>query len=336
MKLIELHILQSFPVSCLNRDDLNSPKTAIFGGVNRARVSSQSWKRAIRLKAREMLPECFGGVRTKNIKGEIEKSLESQGIDINDKKIQKRVEEVNKELSKDTLIFLSRNEINMLADLVKDGEQEIKSAIKTALKNGVSDSADIALFGRMVATNTNFNVEAASMFSHAISTSKISNDIDFFTAVDDCQSDDDIGASHMGTLEFNSATYYRYTALNVDQLKDNLKSSGVENIKDIVNVFIRACLLAVPQARKTSMNADTLPSCVIGVVKENGQPVQLVNAFENPVKRSDGGSIAENSAKAMKKHLDDINRIWGFKNECEVSIPEKTLSEFIEEVMKHV
>ena len=48
MKHLELHIIQSVPVACLNRDDLNSPKTAVFGGVQRARVSSQSWKRAIR------------------------------------------------------------------------------------------------------------------------------------------------------------------------------------------------------------------------------------------------------------------------------------------------
>ena len=61
MKHLELHVIQSVPVACLNRDDLNSPKTAIFGGVQRARVSSQSWKRAIREMAKEMQPDSFKG-----------------------------------------------------------------------------------------------------------------------------------------------------------------------------------------------------------------------------------------------------------------------------------
>lgn len=46
---IEFHILQSFPVTCLNRDDVGAPKTAVVGGVTRARVSSQCWKRQVRL-----------------------------------------------------------------------------------------------------------------------------------------------------------------------------------------------------------------------------------------------------------------------------------------------
>ena len=49
---VEFHILQSFPVSCLNRDDVGAPKSALIGGVERARVSSQCWKRAVRLEFR--------------------------------------------------------------------------------------------------------------------------------------------------------------------------------------------------------------------------------------------------------------------------------------------
>ena len=59
MKHLELHIIQSVPVACLNRDDLNSPKTAVFGGPQRARVSSQSWKQHIREMAKELSPGHF-------------------------------------------------------------------------------------------------------------------------------------------------------------------------------------------------------------------------------------------------------------------------------------
>ena len=82
MKMIELHIIQSFPVTCLNRDDLGSPKSATFGGVERARVSSQCWKRAIRIQAKDMEKEMFKGNRTRfiveSIKNCLQKSLDEK------------------------------------------------------------------------------------------------------------------------------------------------------------------------------------------------------------------------------------------------------------------
>ena len=52
---VDVHVLQTVPPSCVNRDDTGSPKTAVYGGVTRARVSSQAWKRAMRLKFREIV-----------------------------------------------------------------------------------------------------------------------------------------------------------------------------------------------------------------------------------------------------------------------------------------
>ncbi|MCY4177381.1 MAG: type I-E CRISPR-associated protein Cas7/Cse4/CasC, partial [Endozoicomonadaceae bacterium] len=45
---INFHITISHSSSCLNRDDMNMQKSAIFGGVRRVRISSQSLKRAMR------------------------------------------------------------------------------------------------------------------------------------------------------------------------------------------------------------------------------------------------------------------------------------------------
>ena len=70
---IEFHILQSFPVTCLNRDDVGAPKTAIIGGTTRARVSSQCWKRQVRLAMKD-----FGiklGVRTKKVEALLQQAL---------------------------------------------------------------------------------------------------------------------------------------------------------------------------------------------------------------------------------------------------------------------
>ena len=62
---IDFHIIQTVPPSCVNRDDTGSPKTAVYGGTMRARVSSQAWKRAMRLKFKELFTSDLVGYRTK-------------------------------------------------------------------------------------------------------------------------------------------------------------------------------------------------------------------------------------------------------------------------------
>lgn len=151
------------------------------------------------------------------------------------------------------------------------------------------------------------------MFSHALSTHKADSEVDFFSAVDDRKGEaEDAGAGMIGTLEYNSATYYRYFAVNLDLLAKDSHLGGLsdEERKEIVSAFIRAGLLAVPNARKNSMNAGTLPFEVLGIRKEKGQPLQLINAFENPV-RANGAGFKERSLEAMKSHLEGIERVWG-------------------------
>lgn len=286
MKLIELHILQSFPVSCLNRDDVGAPKSAVFGGVNRARISSQSLKRAIRMAARDGAAcEAFQGVRSRLLKKPFIEALGHHGL-TDEKQAAAKADEIltvfSKQDSKNpdqvtTAVFLSPGEIDSIAKAVVGGE-EPKKAAKKAVRN---DAADIALFGRMVANDATLNVEGAAMFSHALSVHRADNDIDFFSAVDDRKAGaEDAGAGMIGTLEFNSALYYRFCAVNLDLLADENHLSGlsVEQQQAAMDAFIRATLTAVPGARKNSMNAHTFPSFVLGVVKEKGQPVQLINA----------------------------------------------------------
>ncbi len=317
MNLIELHILQSFPVSCLNRDDVGSPKSAMFGGVQRARISSQALKRAIRLQAREEHPGNFEGIRSRFLLTPFKDALLTHGLDEEnatkhaatlcelfstpDKKSPDQVT---------TSVFLSPAEIDAIAAAVATGE-EPKKAIKKAER---LDAADIALFGRMVANDATLNVEGAAMFSHALSTHVCANDVDFFSSVDDRKTDaEDAGASMIGTLEFNSATYYRYVGINLDLLFDAKHLGPIdepEQRDQILRAFLSACLTSVPGARKNSMNGSTLPVEVIGIRKEKGQPLQLINAFEKPVKSKSTG-YAEPSIKAMIEHLVALEETWG-------------------------
>jgi CRISPR system Cascade subunit CasC len=316
MKLIELHILQSFPVSCLNRDDVGSPKSAQFGGVRRARISSQCLKRASRLLAHENHPGGFEGIRSRHLMEPFHAALIQAGLDEDTAKTNS--EELcslfSKTDSKDpnqvtTAVYLSPDEIQQIASAISKGE-DAKKAIKLATRN---DAADIALFGRMVANDPNLNIEGAAMFSHALSTHSADNEIDFFSAVDDRKTEaEDAGAGMIGSLEFNSATYYRYIGINVDLLQADSHLGGLaeDERQIILRSFIKAALMAIPGARKNSMNAATRPFEVLGFLKESGQPLQLVNAFENPV-RANGKGFRDNSLQSMKDHLGEIEKTWG-------------------------
>lgn len=349
MKHLELHILQSFPVACLNRDDLNSPKTAIFGGVQRARVSSQSWKRAIREYAQEN-SDHFNGQRTRLIIEPLRAALINEGVAESEaleqaKKLADAISNLDVKAEKNgkqqvkTLFFTTPAEIQILAREFKN-TGDTKKAIKAVGSEVLKDAADIALFGRMVANDHSLTLEGAGMFAHALSTHKVDNEIDFFAAVDDLQPKDESGAGMTGTLEFNSATYYRFVALNLDMLKDkdHLVVLSPDERKQVVRTFVEASLLAVPGARKNSMNAATVPGYVLGVVRGSGHPVQLVNAFEKPVRAYGGKGLFETSLEAMKTEREKLNSTWGLGKEELFSgvIPDMNLADFLDKVCAYV
>lgn len=347
MKLIELHILQSFPVSCLNRDDMGSPKTAVFGGVKRARISSQCMKRAQRTLFREFVPVYAQGERTKllasaflriietrsdakSLRGDLHLILaEAWGKQDAEKKGGDGLPKAT------TLTYLSPAEMSAMIDAAvqccqdnpKAKNDDIKKAALKAVKGALSkDAADIALYGRMVANDASLTLEGAAMFSHAISTHKSEPELDFYSAIDDLQPDDESGAGMTGMLEFSSACYYRYVAVNVDLLKKHLAGVSDEQLQEIMSAFVRSAVLAVPSARKNSMNAWTVPSYVKGIVRE-GHPIQLVNAFEKPIRSWEG--ITTPSIQALQEEFLKMKEVWGMKVDVEANLPDNDLSTFI-------
>jgi CRISPR system Cascade subunit CasC len=364
MKLIELHILQSFPVTCLNRDDVGAPKTAVFGGVTRARISSQCLKRAVREFAQDNLPHAkFGGRRSRLIIEPLKQALIAEGIGVAEAQglalqaadalsglDEKSVDQKTGEAKEgrvprvSTLIFLSPSEIKALAKEIaalnhdkKKKELDLKKLLAACKKTPLSDAADIAIFGRMVAKGPDLTLEGAAMFSHALSTHKADNDIDFYSAVDDEKlREEDAGAGMIGTIEFTSAVYYRYAALNIEMLanNDHLGKMTAEERRQVVDAFIRATLLAVPGARKNSMSGHNPPSYVLGIYKDKGQPVQLVNAFETPVWSKNG--LLEKSKEALIAHHEALKKTWNIETREEVVIPDVDLGTFCERLTSHV
>lgn len=365
MNMIELHILQSFPVTCLNRDDLGAPKSAVFGGVQRARVSSQSWKRAIRELAAqdESAKDFFAGKRTRFVVKALEEAFRAKGS-VNPNALAAvtadalgKLDDLEKGNVK-TLLFFSPQELSSVADAVlalnlddklvegsqspdkkiaekasKELAKQTSKAVK-ALSAAVKDAADIALFGRMVADDHTLTVEGAGLFSHALSTHAASNELDFFSAVDDSKKDaDDAGAGHIGSLEFNSACYYRYAGINLGLLRDDkhLGHFAPEELKQVLASFIRSTVMAVPAARKNSMFGFNPPAYVLGV-RRNGQPISLVNAFENPV-RSNGNGYAKVSEEALKTHWKNIKGLYSLHPDVEAQLPPDSLDALIEKLI---
>jgi CRISPR system Cascade subunit CasC len=106
--------------------------------------------------------------------------------------------------------------------------------------------------------------------------------------------------------------------------------------KDVVRTFIESTLLAMPGARKNSMNAYTRPGYVLGIVRERGHPIQLINAFENPVRPFGGKSLFECSLDALKKEHDTLNETWALESLASVAMPELNLNSFLDELVSHV
>ncbi|MBB6055091.1 type I-E CRISPR-associated protein Cas7/Cse4/CasC [Tolumonas osonensis] len=305
---IEFHILQSFPVTCLNRDDVGAPKSAMIGGVPRARVSSQCWKRQVRLA----MPD-FGirlGVRSKKIATML--ANECLALGASEAQATSCGETMAAFFADDTLLFLSDTEAKAFAAYAQENGFEAsklkdKELVKVSKKvvNKTLDALDIALFGRMVAKAPDMNVEAAASFAHAISTHKVSNEVEFFTAVDDCKTEDESGSAHMGSLEYNSATYYRYVSLDLGQLEQTLGEGA--DLKTAVDAFVKALYVAVPDARQTTQSG-ACPWEYARVLVRKGQRLQA--SFEQPVK-SKGEGFLNPSKDELKSWLDKKEKLSG-------------------------
>lgn len=293
---VDINVLQTVPSSNINRDDTGAPKTAIYGGVSRARVSSQSWKHAIResFDANDVTT----GIRTKEAVQlladkltEIDTSLDEDAALVKAADIFKTAGiKVSKDNETGALLLISPGQIEKLAQYATDHDELDKKEVKTLLKS--DNSLDLALFGRMVADNPELNVEGSAQVAHAISTHEVVPEFDYYTALDDLQSDETSGAAMLGTIEFNSSTLYRYANLNVNELAHNLgQSSAVQGAAD----FIKSFLLSMPTGKQNTFANKTLPNYVMITVRTD-TPVNLVTAFEDAV-ASKHGYVAESVKK---------------------------------------
>jgi CRISPR system Cascade subunit CasC len=185
----------------------------------------------------------------------------------------------------------AKNLVSLALGDIEASEKEVLDALK---KN---NAVDVALFGRMVADNPSINCDASAQVAHAISTHKVENEYDFFTAVDDLSPEDNAGAGHMGTVEFNSATMYRYATIAAHNLFEQLGGDGGA-LSKAVSEFTRAFVYSLPSGKQNTFAANSIPDAVLAVIRTD-RSLSFASAFETPI-RSAG--ILPASAKALEKY----------------------------------
>ena len=323
---VDFHVIQTVPPSCINRDDTGSPKTAVYGGSTRARVSSQAWKHAMRDYFKLSIPKEELGVRTKYVRGKIADEIQKlngklsreecenwAGVILGkaaarnkDKGQEKKQEDSYNKEELDTLLYISWEQIRDLAKLVvdtipeegelgKEEEKDLKEKAREKLMD--NPSFEMILFGRMVATDSSLKYDAAAQVAHSISTHAVHNEYDYFTAVDDLKVGDSSGAGHLGTVEFNSSTLYRYATVSLAAFKE-----WVGNPAKVIRTFSEAFIYSMPTGKQSTFANRTVPDAVYITIRED-QPVNFSGAFEDAVVSRNGFSkpSAERLVEYVKK-----------------------------------
>lgn len=345
---VELHMLQNFAPSNLNRDDTGSPKDCEFGGYRRARISSQAIKKAMRtaFKERELVPEEHRAERTKRLSEAMVERFIGAGKSPDEAEavVAAAIQGLGLKFQPDKdpdadrktqyLLFLGQREIAALVDVCLQNWEVLqavapgaatgagraaKRAASASVPKHVQDAlkavldggkaADVALFGRMIADLPEKNVDAASQVAHAISTNRVSTEFDFYTAVDDLKPEDTEGADMLGTVEFNSSCFYRYANVDLAQLGENL--GGDDKLaRDTLEAFLRASALAIPTGKQNSMAAQNPPSFMLAVLRDTGL-WSLSNAFLRPVHPDRSRDLIDQSEEALDAYWSRLESVYG-------------------------
>jgi len=331
-RFLQLHILTPYAPSNLNRDDLGKPKSAIFGGTNRLRISSQCLKRTWRT-SEVFTTELSGsiGFRTRNLQTLIIDELKNFGISDEDelnqisdewinkiyagnKEVKEKPKKKNVETGEETpyetnkieIIHISPVEIENIKKLIHEGKlpKDVKQS-EILYQSQENTAVDIALFGRMLAKSTDYNIESATQISHAITTHMVTGETDYFTAVDDLNNFN-TGSAHLGEFEFGSGLFYHYICINRELLIQNL-NGNIELANKSIQALLEAIITTSPHGKQNSFAALSRAAYVLAETG-NKTPRSLSMAFFNAVSTQD---LLKGSVDALIECRNNIDKIYG-------------------------
>ena len=320
-RFIQLHLLTTYPPSNPNRDDLGRPKTARFGNVERMRISSQALKRAIRTgeSFRQVLADHLG-MRTQRFGRIVYDHLLNKGASEEQAlKIARTIADVFGKVKKDKdknptdleqLAFISpeeRERALQWAERLLAGEKADIKTLKQDILRRADGAVDIAMFGRMLADDPDYNREAAVQIAHAITTNRVEVESDFYTAVDDLKVPaEDAGAGFVGELGFGSGVFYIYACVNCDLLLENL--DGDKNLAAAgLRALVAALTISSPSGKKNSFAHGGRAEYVLAE-KGNQQPRTLAGAFLRPVMDDD---LMQASIERLEHFRQDMDAAYG-------------------------
>ena len=323
-RFLQLHALTIYAPSNLNRDDTGRPKTAKFGGAERLRISSQALKRAIRTsEAFRIRLAGHRGERTQRLGDEIRAHLVAKGQPPEAAlEIARKLAGVFGKLKPEgdvnpayieQLAFVSPEEHKAVLDLAEAVGADPKKLpakqeelIAQILRKS-DTAADIAMFGRMLADNPEFNREAAVQVAHAITTHRVEIEDDFYTAVDDLKkSSENAGAGFIGELGFGSGVFYLYACVDRQLLAKNLGGDPALTGKAVAG-FVEGLATASPTGKQASFAARSRAS-YLRIEKGSQQPRSLAAAFFKPVR---GDDLLSASRAAMNELCGQMDKAYG-------------------------
>lgn len=311
--MLEIHLLQSVPTNRLNTGEDGMPKYTYFGGTRRARLSSQSVKAATRGFMREQGIDM--SVRTRHL---VNMLHETTGLAkevifeiLNGMGLKKAEKGSNLTAN---IISLDKAEIASLKEVLNANKKNLGDNVKKAditvmvdkFENAFDNiqNYDLALYGRMMTANKNFNVDGAASVAHAFSTNAITIQTDFFNAFDDLEN----RSAHLGERGITNGCFYRYAVVDTSQLIENLQGD-VEAAHKALNIFVESFTKALPSGGQNMHAAFTLPS--IGIHLRTDVPYNLANAFEKAIGVNRGESLTEKSIEALDSHLKTYDGFYG-------------------------
>lgn len=322
---LQFHLLTSYGPSNPNRDDQGRPKQAVVGGVPRLRLSSQSIKRALRESAFFAL-DLKGnmGTRTKRLHEKLVEKLVGEGVGAEAATTAAgqvaglfgKLETAKKgdtPTIATTLAFISPEEWRLAEDLAQKivaGEELPKDKdLKKLVLRKADGAIDIAMFGRMLAEDADFNREAAVQVAHAITTHAAQAEEDWYSAVDDLNKAEDTGAGHLGETAFGSGIYYQYICVNCDLLIENVEGDKELAAKG-AEALARAMAQTAPRGKQNSFAHHPRAHFVLA---ERGPqaPRDLSGAFFAPVKGADLMAASVDKLRQTRTQIDDAyGQVW--------------------------
>lgn len=337
-RFVQLHLLTSYPPANLNRDDLGRPKSAVMGGEPRLRISSQSLKRAWRtsdtfkqaldghigIRTKEMGVRVYDALVTKGVKekqaaewakaiagvfGKLKSLSKKEKASLEELTNEERRKKESTELQIEQLAHFGPEEVSAIDRLVEAiaqrGEGPKDEELNLLRKQ--HSAADIALFGRMLASSPSYNTEAAAQIAHAITVHSVIAEDDFFTAVDDLNSgEEDVGAGHMGETEFAAGLFYLYACIDRELLKENL--GGDTELADKALAALIECAATVAPTGKQNSFASRARASYLLCECGDQQPRSLSVAFLKPVQH---GDILEKAIHVLEQTMEKMDDVYG-------------------------